>query len=297
MSKVHWLALSMVPGIGGVTARRLADRLGGVKAVFDAADEELLAVPRITPEIVSRLREIALDDLNDEIAGLSCDGIAVITRDDDDYPANLRQVDDAPPVLFARGEFTPSDENAVAIVGTREPSQRSAEFARNLACSLAEQGMTIVSGLATGVDTAAHEGALEAASGRTVSVLGSGVRVIHPRENVGLADSIARRGAVVSEFHPNAPPSGPNLMARDRVVSGLSKAVVVIEAGPRSGSLDTGVRARRQGRLVFAVPGSPGTDELIAAGAEPLEAGARISELICRMLDAPRPRIDQLSLF
>jgi len=298
VSKVHWLALSMVSGIGGVTARRLADRLGGVEAVFGASDEELIGVPRITLEIVARLREVSLDDLDDEIANLSDDGIALITWDDAEYPSNLRRVDDAPPVLFARGEITAADENAVAIVGTRDPAQQSAEFARNLARSLAERGVTIVSGLASGVDTAAHEGALQATGGRTLSVLGSGVRVIHPRENTDLAETIVGRGALVSEFHPNAPPSGPNLMARDRVISGLSKAVIVVEAGLKSGSLDTGVKARRQGRLVFAVPGSPGTDELIASAADPLHPDAQAAEEIIRRLSVSLDgETEQLSLW
>ena len=298
MSKTHWLALSMVSGIGGVTARRLAERLGGIEAVFGASDEELIAVPRITPEIVARLREVSLDDLDDEIANLSDGDIGLITWDDAEYPVNLRRVDDAPPVLFVRGDLIASDENAVAIVGTREPSPRSAEFARSLARSLAERGVTIVSGLASGADTAAHQGALEATGGRTLGVLGSGVRFIHPRENAELAESMVGRGALISEFHPNTPPSGPNLMARDRVVSGLSRAVIVVEAGLKSGSLDTAAKARRQGRAVFAVPGSPGTDDLIASGAEPLDADAADpDEIIRRLPDPPDGGEDQLSLF
>jgi DNA processing protein len=288
----------MVSGIGGVTARRLAERLGGIEAVFGASDEELIAVPRITPEIVARLREVSLDDLDDEIANLSDGDIGLITWDDAEYPSNLRRVDDAPPVLFVRGDLIASDENAVAIVGTREPSPRSAEFARSLARSLAERGITIVSGLASGADTAAHEGALEASAGRTLGVLGSGVRFIHPRENAELAEAMIGRGALISEFHPNTPPSGPNLMARDRVISGLSKAVVVVEAGLKSGSLDTAAKARRQGRAVFAVPGSPGTDDLIASGAEPLDADAADpDEIIRRLSESHDEEADQLSLF
>jgi len=134
---------------------------------------------------------------------------------------------------------------------------------------LAARGLTVVSGLALGVDAAAHRGAFEA--GRTLAVLGSGIRFIHPKENTELAEQIVRRGALLSELHPNTPPRGPQLMARDRIVSGLSRAVIVVEAGEKSGSLDTAGRAAKQGRLVFAVPGSAGTDQLIAAGARRLD--------------------------
>jgi DNA processing protein len=130
---------------------------------------------------------------------------------------------------------------------------------------LAARDLTIVSGLALGIDTAGHRGAVE--TGRTFGVLGSGIRFIHPKENVELAESIIRCGAILSELHPNTPPKGQNLMARDRIISGLSKAVIVIEAGEKSGSLDTAAKALKQGRSVYAVPGSPGTDQLIAGGA------------------------------
>jgi DNA processing protein len=135
-----------------------------------------------------------------------------------------------------------------------------------IARELADRGLTVVSGLAIGIDTAAHRGALAAPGGRTLAVPGSGLRAIHPRQNAPLAEAIARRGALLSEVHPNTPVSGPVLMARDRITSGLARAVIVVEAGEKSGSLDTAARARRQGRLLFALPGSPGTDALLAGG-------------------------------
>lgn len=143
-----------------------------------------------------------------------------------------------------------------------------------MARELARRGLCVVSGLALGIDTAAHVGALEAEEGRTIAVLGSGIRVIHPRENAELAERIAHHGAVVSELMPNAPPRGPQLMARDRLISGLSKAVIVVEAGVQSGSLDTAARARKQERLVYAVPGSAGTEGLLKSGAKRLDADA-----------------------
>jgi len=271
MSKIHWLALSTISGIGGATARLLVERFGGVEEVFDAAAEDLQTVPRITAPIAARIRAISLDTLESELFSLSDEGIEVVTWDDDDYPDNLRQASDAPPLFFMRGNLCPGDAQAVAIVGTREPAPHAATLAETLARELAGRGLTIVSGLALGIDTAAHRGALQAEDGRTLAVLGSGLRVIHPRTNVSLAEEIVHRGALLSELHPSAPPRGPQLMARDRIVSGLARAVIVVQAGERSGSLDTAAKARRQGRLLFAVPGSVGADALLAKGAESLD--------------------------
>ena len=271
MSKVHWLALSAISGIGGATARKLLENLGSVEAIFDAPDEELLAIPRITRDVVTRMRSISLDALEEELASLYDEGFQTLTWDDDAYPENLRPLHDAPPVLFMRGEILPEDAAAVAIVGTREASRRGAAIAERLARELAQRGLAVVSGLALGIDTAAHRGALGAETGRTLAVLGSGLRSIHPRENRKMAEEIVRRGALLSELHPNSPPRGPSLMARDRIISGLSRAVIVVEAQEKSGSLDTAAKAKRQGRVVFAVPGSPGTELLLAQGAEWLE--------------------------
>ncbi len=271
MSKLHWLALSTIPGIGGATARRLVERFGSAEAVLNAPLEELQRVPRITADIVARLRTVPLEVLEAELAGLAEEGLQVVTWDDDDYPSNLRDVADAPPVLFVRGDLHSDDALAVAIVGSRQPTPQAAKLAETLARELAKRGLTIVSGLALGIDTAAHRGALQVDDGRTLAVPGSGLRAIHPRENIPLAEAIAQRGALLSELHPNTPARGPNLMARDRIVSGLSRAVIVVEAGEKSGSLDTAAKARRQGRLLFAMPGSPGTQTLLAESAEPLD--------------------------
>jgi DNA processing protein len=274
MSKVHWLALSTISGIGGATARKLLDSLGDVEAIFDAPDDQLMAIPRVTPEVVARLRSVSLDALEAELASLDDEGFQALTWEDDGYPENLRLLNDAPPVLFVRGELLLEDAQAVAIVGTRQATPRGAAIAERLAGELAQHGLTVVSGLALGIDTAAHRGALTAEEGRTLAVLGSGLRHIHPRENRSLAAAIESRGALLSELHPNTPPRGVNLMARDRIISGLSRAVIVVEAQEKSGSLDTAAKAKRQGRLVFAVPGSPGTESLLAKGAERLQPDA-----------------------
>jgi DNA processing protein len=271
MSKVHWLALSTLRGIGGVTLRKLIERFGDVEAIFDAPDADLLCVPRITTDIVARLRAVSPYDLEAELTSLADEGLQVITWNDAIYPPNLKHVQDAPLLLFMRGELQERDTQAVAIVGTRQPTPQAARLAETLARELAARGLTIVSGLAVGIDTAAHRGALQAENGRTLAVLGSGLRAIHPHQNIPLAEEIVQHGALLSELAPNTRARGANLMARDRIVSGLSLAVIVVEAQGKSGSLDTANKALRQGRLLFAVPDSPGTDALLAAGIEALQ--------------------------
>jgi DNA processing protein len=265
------LALGSLPGIGAATVRKLLDRFGSVQAIFAATPAALAGAPRLTPDLAQRLLSLSLEQLEAELLALAEEGIELYTWDDDRFPSALRALPQAPTLLFVRGWLEPADELAVAIVGTRTPSQRAAEVATILGRELASRGLTIVSGLALGVDTAGHQGALAGPSGRTIAVLGSGLRVIHPRENLELAERIAQRGALLSELRPNTPPRGPQLMARDRLVSGLSRAVIVVEAGERSGSLDTAARAQKQGRLVYAVPGSAGTEQLLAGGAGRLD--------------------------
>jgi DNA processing protein len=266
-TRVYWLALALTPGIGGKTARKLVERFGNIEAVFTALVEELTAIPRVTEQVAQNITSAPLEQIEQELWSLEEEGIDLLAWGDDNYPTNLGLVDDAPIVLFVRGALRPSDTEAIAIVGAREASPQGQEWAMALARGLAELGFTIVSGLAKGIDTVAHRGAL-AAGGRTLAVLGSGLRVIHPRENVDLAQQIISSGALLSELHPDTPPRGPQLMARDRIISGLSKAVIVVEATESSGSLDTAEKARRQGRLVFAVEGGgPGVQELLAGGA------------------------------
>lgn len=270
MSQVHWLALASIPGVGGVTARRLLERFGDVEEVFRAPVEELMAIPRVTDDIAGQISGAPLEQLQEELYRLSEEEIELLTREDARFPSRLRELPDAPIVLFMSGSLRREDERAAAIVGTREPSAESRERASILARELALRGVTIVSGLAIGIDTAAHHGALEVQGGRTLAVLGSGIRMIHPRENSELGERISRHGALLSELMPNTPPRGPQLMARDRIVSGLSRAVIVVEAGPKSGSLDTAARARKQKRVIFALPGSAGTDGLLRGGARAL---------------------------
>jgi DNA processing protein len=274
LAKVHWLALSSLPGVGAVTVHTLIDRFGTIEAVFDASDSELLTVRRVRPEAITKLRALSLDDLEQEIVDLEEEGIEVISFEDDDYPLNIKVIRDAPPILFGRGELFDTDSQALAIVGTRSPSDEAREFALLLGYEMAERGLTIVSGLALGIDTAAHEGALQASSGRTLAVLGSGIKRVHPKQNLELAATITGRGALLSEVAPNTSPQGSHLMARDRIVTGLGLATVVVEANLKSGSVNAAGRARRQGRLLLVVPGSPGTDALVAEGGEAIDPQA-----------------------
>ncbi len=270
---VYWIALAMTNGIGPRTFAALVQAFGSPSAVFKASEEELAQVARITPEIASQLRGTDIDRIESELYALREENISVLTLEDEDYPVNLAQIPDAPPVLFVRGTLRAEDEHAIAVVGTREPNDWGKNVAAQLASGFAERGFTVVSGLARGIDTAAHTGALDG-EGRTIAVLGSGIRVIHPREHMGLATRITDGyGAIISELHPNTPPKGPALMSRDRITSGLPRGVVVVQANPDSGSLDTARRARKQGRLVFAVKGGgAGAEDLIRDGAQMLNS-------------------------
>lgn len=263
MNTIYWLALTFTPGIGSVTARKLIDRFGDIESIFAASPEELASIPRISIATAQGLLSTPLEQLEAETLSLNDEGIDVLTWDNDQYPANLYALKNAPCVLFVRGAILPDDHRAVGIVGTRQPSGQSLELAVTLSRELAARGLTVISGLAEGVDTAAHQGALTSSKGRTIAVLGSGIRIIHPKSNIQLAEQIVRQGALLSELHPNTPPRGPQLMARDRIISGLSRAVIVVEAGVKSGSLDTAARAKKQNRPVYAVPGSSGTDALL----------------------------------
>jgi DNA processing protein len=285
MSNVHWLALTTVNGIGGVTARKLIERFGDVEAIFEAAPEDLIEIPRMTETMAAQMLAVPIEQLENELLSLNDEGVDLLTWDDDRFPALLRPLPDAPMVLFMRGALKRTDDKAVAIVGTREPTRSAVEVAHTIGRELAARDLTVISGLALGIDTAGHRGALE--TGRTIAVLGSGIRHIHPRENAELAEQIVESGAILSELHPNTPPKGQNLMARDRIISGLSRATIVIEAGEKSGSLDTASKAIKQGRLVYAVPGSAGTDQLIAGGAQRIDPTTVDFDQLAAALNGP----------
>jgi DNA processing protein len=267
----QWVALSLIPRLGSQTLARLLDRFGSLGAVLAASDGDLQTVPRVGPRLAAAIQAVDLARTQQEIAAWQADGIAIgLHKDGPPYPDALAALPDAPPVLFLRGTLRPEDTQAVAIVGTRRPAVASHKLAAALAGMLAALGWTVVSGLAEGIDTAAHEGALRS-GGRTLAVLGCGVRTIYPPANGALAARIIHQGAVLSETHPDAAPDSPALVARNRLISGLGRAIVIIEAGEASGSLHAARFARAQGRVVYAVDnGSPGNQRLITDGASPL---------------------------
>ncbi len=248
---------------------------GSAEAAWRASIQELKAAKldrRTLENLLQARREF---DVAAEWDRVLAAGVRVITLADDDYPANLRQTDAPPPLLYVRGTLHPNDLWAVGIVGTRRASVYGREVARTLATDLAQAGVTVVSGLALGIDTVAHRAALDA-GGRTLAVLGSGVDQIYPPDNRGLAHAIMEQGALISEYPLNVRPEAGNFPPRNRIISGLSKGVVIVEAGQRSGALITARFAAEQGRDVFAVPGSilhpgsAGCNALIQQGATPL---------------------------
>lgn len=267
MSKAHWVALASISGIGSVMARKLRSQFGSVAAIFQASDEQLLRTPRFTPLMLATLRTLQLEKFQAELDTLTREGIAILTWDDAAYPIALRDLNDAPILLYLRGTFTPQDETAVAIVGTRSASKQGIEIASKLARELAARGLSIVSGLEQGIDSAAHFGALQLPNGRNVAIVGSG---LHTMQTQTLAQRIARHGVVLSEFAPDIQVRALNLKARDRLINALTRAVIVVEANLNSAALSTAERAKHKGNLVYAIAGSEGTEQLLRDGAKPL---------------------------
>jgi DNA processing protein len=270
----HTLQLAMVSGVGPKTRRSLLERFGTSEAVLQAAPSQLREVQGVGPKLTGKILA-ARDTIDPEqlIADCQAHGVTILTDADDAYPVLLKQIYDPPAVLFVRGQFRPQDGMAVAIVGTRHGTPYGMRQAERLGSALALAGLTIVSGLARGIDSAAHRGAL-AAGGRTIAVLGSGVLNIYPPEHDRLAESVTASGAVISEAPPHASPQSGVFPQRNRIISGLSLGVIVVEAADRSGALITARLAMEQNREVFAVPGhvddrtSHGCHRLIRDGAK-----------------------------
>lgn len=273
MSKTYWVAFALIGGVGGKTITRLLQHFGSLEAALDASYNDLIRVPNIGTATANAIKQIDLSQIESLCQQWKQSGIHTITWQDGAlYPPNLLLCDDAPPVLFARGTPQASDSRAIAIIGTRTPRPESEELAYRLGSELAAHGWTIVSGLALGIDAAAHQGALDV-NGRTVAVLGSGLMRVYPPANHELAHRIAASGVLFSELHPEEKVSPQHLIARNRITSGLSRAVIVVQSGEDSGSMSTARRARQQGRTVFAVlGGDSGCDALLADGAIPVES-------------------------
>ncbi|MFQ6014874.1 MAG: DNA-processing protein DprA [Anaerolineae bacterium] len=286
-AKAQLLALLQLEGLGTEWVRQLIQTFGSPSAIF-AADAESLMEAGVEEKIAQAIAmadeeaiwslEIQLMDYEDQ------SGVRFVPIGAPEYPPNLLEIEAAPLFLWCQGEILPQDQRAVAVVGARRASMRGTSNAQRIAMSLAAQEVTVVSGLALGVDTAAHQGALDA-GGRTIAVLGSGIEMIVPEENRGLATRIARQGAIVSELlRTDAFPSRQHFFDRNRIITGLSKVVIVVEAEADSGSVDTGLKALEQGReLLVVVPEQglpPGNEQLLGMGGVPVSSVNEIFEAL-----------------
>jgi DNA processing protein len=267
------LRLSLVDGVGPRTRQTLLDRFASAEAVFQAPHGELLEVDGVGPKIAAAIVAAAhSQQAEQELARCRELGVDLLSRDDPAYPPALARICDPPGILFCRGKLEPRDELAVAIVGSRRCTVYGRQQAERLAGALARAGITVVSGLARGIDAAAHRGALEA-GGRTIAVLGTGLAKIYPPEHAELAEAVARQGAVITEVSLETAALPGLFPQRNRIIAGLSWGVVVVEASRNSGALHTVRHALEQGRDVFAVPGridslaSEGCHDIIRDGA------------------------------
>jgi len=271
----YWVGFNLVKGIGPARIEKLLDYFGNLPDAWSSPTCHLTAAglnAKLSQQLIQIRQNVSLDKL---IADLLAAGIQVLTWDDAAYPEQLRQINQSPFVIYLKGDLLDEDVWSIAVVGTRRFSAYGQQVAEQMAWALAEQGITIVSGLARGIDGIAHQQALDA-GGRTLAVLGSGLDQIYPPEHRDLAHRISQQGGLISDYPPGTPPDGSNFPPRNRIISGLSKAVLVIEAGQRSGALITANYAADQGKEIFAVPGkitaplSKGTNKLIKLGAHPL---------------------------
>jgi DNA processing protein len=268
-----WLGLTKLEGLGVRGAHRLVEHFGSAQAAYMASLTELesCGIPARVAQLI--FSQAGLNEASRDLEASAKAGCQVVAYSSDDYPPRLKQIPDPPLVLYVRGDVKVLSQLAVAIVGTRRPTAYGSQVAERFARDLAQRQLVIVSGLARGIDSAAHRGAIEG-PGKTVAVLGSGIDVIYPRENKRLAEQVAESGALISEFPPGTSPAPENFPIRNRTISGLSLGVVVVEAAEYSGSLITSRLAVEQNREVFAVPGnitsaqSFGPNHLIKQGAK-----------------------------
>lgn len=271
--RLAYQRLLSTEGLGASALRRLIDRFGAAERVFAADAESIAKAGKIDADVVRRLKSpasLAAAQVHDE--RMRAIGARLLLSSDEEYPRLLREIGGAPPALTVRGGLVPADRFAIAIVGSRRCTPYGERIAGRLARELASRGFAVVSGLARGIDAAAHLGALDA-GGRTVAVLASGLANLYPPEHARLADRVCESGAILSEAPLDGPPLGKLFPQRNRIISGISLGVVVVEAAQRSGALSTARHALEQGRDVFAVPGrvgdaaSEGTNQLIKEGA------------------------------
>jgi DNA processing protein len=268
-----WIALGRVKHIGPVLIKRLLEKFGSPNGVFAARESELRSVDDVGPKVAkSILGGPDLEFASEQLEICCKKKFNLVSINCPEYPSMLKHIYDPPHLLYVRGELSDSDKPAVAVVGSRAASHYGKRMAEQVAYGLASSGVTVVSGMARGIDSIAHKAALET-SGRTIAVLGCGLDIVYPPENTTLYRDIPDHGAVITELPCGTPPDGPNFPRRNRIISGLSLGVVIVEAGKKSGALLTARHALDQNREVFAVPGnttsitSSGTNSLIKQGA------------------------------
>jgi DNA processing protein len=290
----YWLALTLIKDIGPVTAKRLLSAFRTPQRVFAASPNELKDVEGINDSKINGISEFnSWDEVAKKIDEINEHNVRIIRYTDEEYPESLRYIDDSPVILYVKGSFIKKDKYAVAIVGSRNMTPYGKKITETIASELALCGITIVSGMARGIDAISHKSALKV-NGRSIAVLGSGLDNPYPPENKGLFDELSERGCVISEFPMGTPPNKENFPRRNRLISGLSLGVLVVEATARSGSLITAGCALDQGKDVFAVPGSitsansEGTHELIKKGAKLVQKTEDILEDIAPHLKGLR---------
>jgi DNA processing protein len=271
--RLYWVGFNLVKGIGAVRFRALLDFFGDAQTAWQAPPQALLEARLSQKQVENLLKLRSSVSLEQVWQRLEAFKIEVLTWDNQAYPRRLREITQPPPVLYMRGSLLPQDEWGVAVVGTRRLTAYGRQVTEELGSALAQHGATLVSGLARGIDAVAHQAAINA-GGRTLAVMGCGLDTIYPPEHRRLADQIIENGALLSDYGPGVPPEAQNFPPRNRIISGLSLAVVVVEAGLTSGALITARFAADQGRDVFATPGgiyapqSKGCNRLIQDGAQ-----------------------------
>lgn len=288
------VCLTLIPGVGPHTCQALLEEFGDPSGVLDAPLARLRGVAGVGPKLAERIAAARREfDANAEIAECRERGVQLVARGRAGYPESLEEIPDPPPLLYVRGTLEPRDALAIAIVGSRRCTPYGLRIAERLGASLARVGLTVVSGLARGIDAAAHRGALKA-GGRTLAVLANGLARVYPPEHEELADDVAASGALVSEMPMRQGPLAGLFPQRNRIISGLSLGVVVVEATPRSGSLSTARHATEQNREVFAVPGP--VDSLPSQGCHRLlRDGARLVETVDDILEELGPLVREVT--
>lgn len=273
-----WVALSLLKHVGIKTLIALLRHFEfDAYLALAAPESELRRVPGIGPKLAAAIRGINLEQVEAAIRRWQQAGVMIITPMHNEYPPRLRTLEDRPPVLFARGDWRPVLDMTVALVGTRSPTPESTEIALNLSVELSRRGWSVISGLAEGIDGAAHLGALAVPEGYTVAALGGGVLNVYPPSHRTLAEAVMKRGALLSEVHPQAAVNAASLVARNRIISGLADCVIVVETNIDGGAMYAARFARAQGRQVWALdlPAS-GNQALIASGALPIPRDLRL---------------------